>query len=72
VINGLIVVAGGEGAPGGGVFPQVEAYNPHTDQWTKLAPMKHPRNGQAQGGIDGKLYVAGGTNTNVTDVLTLP
>jgi len=72
VINGLIIVAGGEGAPGGGVFPQVEAYNPRTDQWTKLAPMNHPRNGQAQGGIDGKLYVAGGTNTNVTDVLTLP
>ena len=72
VINGLIVVAGGEGAPGGGVFPQVEAYNPQTDQWTKLAPMKHPCNGQAQGGIDGKLYVAGGTNTNITDVMTLP
>jgi N-acetylneuraminic acid mutarotase len=54
------------------VFPQVEAYNPGTDQWTKLAPMNHPRNGQAQGGIDGKLYVAGGTNTNFTDVLTLP
>jgi N-acetylneuraminic acid mutarotase len=72
VISGLIIVAGGEGAPGGGVFPQVEAYNPGTDQWTKLAPMKHPCNGQAQGGIDGKLYVAGGTNTNITDVLTLP
>jgi len=72
-IKGLLIVAGGEGAPtGGGTFPQVEAYNPDTDEWTTLTPMKHPRNGQAQVGIDDKLYTAGGTGTDITDVFTLP
>jgi N-acetylneuraminic acid mutarotase len=71
-ITGLLIVAGGEGAPGGGTFPQVEAYNPDTDEWIQLAPMKHSRNGQAQAGIDDKLYTAGGTGTNITDVFTLP
>jgi N-acetylneuraminic acid mutarotase len=71
-IRGLLIVAGGEGAPGGGTFPQVEAYNPDTDQWTALAPMNHSRNGQAQAGIDGKVYMAGGAGTNVTDALSLP
>jgi len=72
-LKGLLIVAGGEGAPtGGGTFPQVEAYNPDTDEWTTLAPMKHPRNGQAQVGIDDKLYTAGGTGTDITDVFSLP
>jgi N-acetylneuraminic acid mutarotase len=72
-LKGLLIVAGGEGAPtGNGTFPQVEAYNPDTDQWTTLAPMKHPRNGQAEGSIADKMYTAGGTNTDITDVFTLP
>jgi N-acetylneuraminic acid mutarotase len=70
-LKGLFIVAGGEGLPTG-PFPQVEAYNPDTDEWTTLAPMKHPRNGQAQGVIDDKLYTAGGTATDITDVFTLP
>jgi N-acetylneuraminic acid mutarotase len=73
-IKGLFIVAGGlGGAPGGpALFPQVEAYNPDTDEWTTLAPMKHPRDGQAQVGIDDKLYTAGGTGTDITDMFTLP
>jgi N-acetylneuraminic acid mutarotase len=70
-IKGLFIVAGGLGATPG-QFPEVEAYNPDTDEWTTLAPMKHPRDGQAQVGIDDKLYAAGGTGTDITDMFTLP
>ncbi|HVR62939.1 MAG TPA: hypothetical protein VMU50_13630 [Polyangia bacterium] len=73
-IKGLFIVAGGlGGAPGGpAFFPQVEAYNPDTDEWTTLAPMKHPRDGQGQAGIDDKLYAAAGSGTDITDMFTLP
>jgi kelch-like protein 8 len=73
-IKGLFIVAGGlGGAPGTpATFSQVEAYNPDTDEWTTLIPMKHPRDGQGQVGIDDKLYLAAGTGTVITDVLTLP
>jgi hypothetical protein len=62
VVNGLIIVVGGEGnsAQSSGVFPQTEAYDPKNDTWTVLAPMKTPRHGMGAGGIDGKLYVPAG------------
>jgi hypothetical protein len=65
VIDGLVVVVGGEGnmAPGNmGVFPQTELYDAVTDRWTTMKPMMTPRHGMGAAVIAGKLYVpAGGT-----------
>lgn len=65
VVDGLIVVVGGEGnmaAGSMGVFPQTEAYDPRIDRWISLRPMATPRHGMGAAGLNGKLYVpAGGT-----------
>lgn len=47
VANGQIVVLGGEGdkRQAGGVFSEVEAYDPVADSWTALPSMKTPRHG---------------------------
>ncbi len=58
VINGMIYVAGGTGE--GIVGNELEVYDPVTDSWTELSPMRVPRNHIAGGVINGKLYVAGG------------
>jgi N-acetylneuraminic acid mutarotase len=55
VINDKIYVAGGETAATG-----LEVYDPATNTWTVLAPMKVPRNHCAGGVINGKFYVAAG------------
>jgi N-acetylneuraminic acid mutarotase len=77
VVNGSIVVVGGEGNPaeGSGVYPQVESYDPTTDSWTQLAPMKTPRHGMGAVGYQGALYVPGGATvqgfgaTEINEVL---
>lgn len=35
----------GNGADPNGIFPQVEAYDPAADSWTRLPPMQTPRHG---------------------------
>lgn len=62
VVDDTIVVAGGEGNPDAdsGVYPQVEQYDPASDEWTSLPNMKTPRHGMGAAGLDGRLYVPGG------------
>jgi N-acetylneuraminic acid mutarotase len=53
VANGQIIVMGGEGDTRrpGGVFPEVEAYDPVADTWTSLPSMKTPRHGTGAAAI---------------------
>ena len=64
VVNGRIVVVGGEGNRDAesGVFPQTELYDPAADAWTSLEDMRTPRHGMGAAGVDGALYVPGGAN----------
>jgi N-acetylneuraminic acid mutarotase len=58
VINDVIFIAGGTGNDMAG--NEAEAYDPVTDTWRVLAPMRVGRNHCAGGAIGGKFYVAGG------------
>jgi N-acetylneuraminic acid mutarotase len=64
VVNGLIIVVGGEGnAPEINpmrVFPDTNGYDPVTNTWRVFAPMRTPRHGSGAAGVNGKLYVPGG------------
>ncbi|KAG4429588.1 hypothetical protein IFR05_014928 [Cadophora sp. M221] len=67
VVNGKIIVFGGEGNPatglgvnGTGIFDQTEAYNPKEDTWETLEPMLHPRHGTSAISIGRKVYIPGG------------
>lgn len=63
VVDGRIIVVGGEGAPGpSGVFTQVEIYDPATDSWSDAGDMPYPRHGMGAAGHDGTLYVPGGAD----------
>ena len=64
VVNGLIVVVGGEGNgdAASGVFPQTEVYDPAADRWSSLEDMPTPRHGMAAAAIGGDLYVPGGAD----------
>lgn len=64
VLGDEIIVVGGEGngAEASGVFDQVEAYAPSTDQWRALLPMRTPRHGMGAAVVDGALYVPGGAD----------
>jgi N-acetylneuraminic acid mutarotase len=78
VAKGRIVVAGGEGNGNAatGVFAEVEAYDPASDTWTSLPPMKTPRHGTGAATIDGVVFVPGGGDrqafaaTDVVEALT--
>ncbi len=61
VLNGKIVVAGGEGA-GRKALNKVERYNPATNTWSTLTSLPATRFSGISGVIDGKLYFAGGYN----------
>ena len=63
VVDGEIVVVGGEGNPQAGargVFAEAEAYDPSSDTWRSLPVMPTPRHGMQGAGIAGKFYVPGG------------
>jgi N-acetylneuraminic acid mutarotase len=64
VLNGLIVVVGGEGNSASvnpnRVFPETDAYDPVTNSWRTLAPMRTPRHGMGAAVVGNKLYVPGG------------
>jgi N-acetylneuraminic acid mutarotase len=64
VVNGRIVVAGGEGnaSKPSGVFDQTEMFDPVTNMWTKLAPMKSPRHGTGAATIGNVFYMPGGAS----------
>lgn len=62
VVDGRVIVVGGEGNPAAssGVFPEAEAYDPATDTWTALDPMPTPRHGMGAAAVGATLYVPGG------------
>jgi N-acetylneuraminic acid mutarotase len=64
LVNGQIIVVGGEGNARdlniNGVFPDTDGYDPVTDTWRVYAPMRTPRHGTGAAGVGGKLYVPGG------------
>lgn len=63
VVDGQIIVVGGEGAANpSGVFAQVEVYDPQTDTWSDAGVMPTPRHGMGAAGYEGSLYVPGGAD----------
>ncbi|WP_407344421.1 kelch repeat-containing protein [Pengzhenrongella phosphoraccumulans] len=60
VVNGTVVVAGGERQANGATWPQTEAYDPATGAWRSLAAMTTPRHGAAAAVVAGRLHVIGG------------
>ncbi len=63
VAGGRIYVIGGNAAQSGptNVLGLVEAYDPATQSWTRVASLPTPRYGlAAAAGSDGKIYVVGG------------
>jgi hypothetical protein len=52
-------------------FNSGEKYDPKTDKWTKISPMKHTRRGAMAANIGGKIYVRGGKNDKNEDVTQL-
>jgi N-acetylneuraminic acid mutarotase len=83
VINGQIVVAGGEGNARdinpNGVFPDTDVYDPVANMWRVMAPMRTPRHGTGAAGVGNKLYVpggataqGGGTAVAILEAFTLP
>ena len=63
VLNGRLFVFGGEGNPAsgtGGVWPNIDAYDPASNTWEALPPMDIPRHGYGAATLDGRIYLAGG------------
>ncbi|ADI13634.1 Kelch repeat-containing protein [Truepera radiovictrix] len=58
VLGDEILVIGGEG--GGNTYEEVEAYNPRTNTWRRLAPMPTPRHGVQAAVCNGGVYLAAG------------
>ena len=63
VVDGQVLVMGGEAAPGGATFVAVEAYDPATDAWSTLADMPVGRHGAVYGRIGSAIFVVGGGPT---------
>ena len=59
VLDGKIIVFGGEGGPSG-VFPQNEEYDPATNTWRTLEPMDVPRHGIGGATVGSIVFVPGG------------
>jgi len=83
VVNGQIVIVGGEGNARdinpNGVFPDTDVYDPVADMWRVMAPMRTPRHGTGAAGVGNKLYVpggataqGGGTAVAILEAFTLP
>jgi N-acetylneuraminic acid mutarotase len=66
VLNGTIIVLGGESAADFRMHTEVEALNLGTMQWTTLAPLTHGRHGTGAIVHDGKIYVAAGSTRQGT------
>jgi len=62
VLENRLFVFGGEGNTNAtsGVFPDVDVYDPGSNQWRSLAPMLVPRHGYGAAVLDGRIYLAGG------------
>lgn len=65
VVGDCLYVFGGEGNPNdpNGIFWEVEAYNPQTDTWTQLDPMRTGRHGIYAAVIDNLVFIPGGATS---------
>ena len=80
VINGKIIVFGGEGNSGRSeqTFEEVHEYDPANDTWRELAPMPTPRHGLYGVTMNDRIFVPGGgpiigaTYSNAHEVFYLP
>ena len=61
VLDGRIVVVGGEGPSG--TFGEVESYDPETNGWSSLARMPKARHGLGAVAVDRRIYVIAGGPT---------
>jgi N-acetylneuraminic acid mutarotase len=61
LMNGKIIVFGGESPIPERMHMEVESFDPVTMRWTTLAPMNHGRHGTGAIVHDGKIYVAAGS-----------
>src|SRR5262245_42391605 len=66
VLNGTIIVIGGESAADFRMHTEVEALNLGTMQWTTLAPLNYGRHGTGAIVHEGKIYVAAGSTRQGT------
>ncbi|HET7541219.1 MAG TPA: kelch repeat-containing protein [Polyangiaceae bacterium] len=62
VLADRLFVFGGEGNmnASSGVFPDIDVYDPATNQWRALPPMLVPRHGYGAALLNGRIYLAGG------------
>lgn len=63
VLNGRLLVLGGESGAQQAAHAEVEAYDPGTGRWTTLAPLIEGRHATQAVVHDGRLYVAAGSRT---------
>jgi N-acetylneuraminic acid mutarotase len=74
-IDGKLYVAGGltfywDDAPRPRTWAQLDVYDPATNVWTTKAPMPAARFAAAGGVVNGKLYVAGGSKTGISPLVS--
>jgi N-acetylneuraminic acid mutarotase len=62
LLNGQIIVIGGESPIAERMHTDVESFNPKTMQWTTLAPLNHGRHGTGAIVHEGKIYIAAGSS----------
>lgn len=62
VVDGTLYTFGGEGQRPShtGIFPNVEAFNLETEEWTELEHMPVPRHGTSAVSVGNKIYIPGG------------
>jgi large repetitive protein len=63
VIDGQLLVIGGESATRDDAHDEVEAYDPATGQWTTLAPLAQGRHGTQAVVYEDRIYTAAGSRT---------
>jgi N-acetylneuraminic acid mutarotase len=64
VLGGRLFVFGGEGNDDdpAGVFPDIESYDPVTDEWEAHPPMDVPRHGMGAAELEGRIYLPAGAD----------
>ena len=63
VLQNRLIVFGGEGNPAAmsnGVYPDIDAYDPATDTWTRIGTMDVPRHGYGAAVVGDRVYLMGG------------
>ncbi|MEE6283069.1 kelch repeat-containing protein [Georgenia sp. MJ170] len=78
VVDGRVVLAGGEAQADGSPFDTTELYDPVADEWSTLRRMPTGRHGAAAAVVDGRLHLVGGGTaagaswSSLHEVLQLP